>query len=81
MLGQLFNHKKWQKASFTNDLLQKSRPTKRAGDLGYAPRYFGFFRVFGLFSVSRATPPSHPKSPNASRWALNIPSKIRVTHD
>jgi hypothetical protein len=29
--------------------------------LGYAPGYFGFFRGFGLFTVSMASPCSHPK--------------------
>jgi hypothetical protein len=46
----------------------KKRPTQRAADLGYAPRYFGFFAAwnFSRFGGESTLP---PQAPNASRWA------------
>jgi hypothetical protein len=48
--------------------IQKRRPTMRASDLGYAPRYFGFFRGFELsrFEGESTLP---PQAGNANRWA------------
>jgi len=50
--------------------MPKTCPTKRAGDLGYAPRYFGFFRLFELFFRFGGESTLPPQAPNASRWAL-----------
>lgn len=45
-----------------------NRPTPRAADLGYAPRYFGIVLAFDFFRFDgESTLP--PQAANASRWA------------
>ena len=59
-------------------MCNKSRPTKRAADLGYAPRYFG---IFLAWSLSRLGGESTllPQAANASRWAAVMEEKELVT--
>ena len=42
------------------------RLTKRAGDLGYAPRFLAFFVALGFFRFDGESP-LPPQAPNASR--------------
>ena len=45
--------------------------TKRAADLGYAPRFLGMFLALGFFRFDgESTLP--PQAANASRWAADI---------